>query len=232
MHSETIINILYKKLIGGEPTADELEMLRKWVEESPRTRQDLVDKMSDWESITQEYRLREHIDTVRPYNDMCERLGIDRDPMASANAEQPETEECPDTEPRQKDSFRKRLSRLRHLDVLKYVAAAAIVSVTLLYFALPKHSVGNHVTPAGRTLAVADKMPMTLDRLSPGKSRAVIILPGGDTIRLSESGSRSLKAAKTVPGGRLQLDVPRGGEFAIVLEDSTKVWLNSESKLF
>lgn len=27
----------------------------------------------------------------------------------------------------------------------------------------------------------------------------------------------------------LSLDVPRGGEYMIVLEDSTKVWLNSQA---
>lgn len=73
---------------------------------------------------------------------------------------------------------------------------------------------------------------LTIEQLTPGAAKAIVTLPGGDTIRV-ENGLETLDlsslAKKT--NGRLAVDVPRGGEFIVVLEDSTRVWLNSESRL-
>lgn len=59
-------------------------------------------------------------------------------------------------------------------------------------------------------------------------------LGGGDTV-LDMTKARDYPAdapAKKTNPVELCLDVPRGGEFKVLLEDSTEVWLNAQSRLY
>lgn len=88
-------------------------------------------------------------------------------------------------------------------------------------------------------------------RINPGKPQATITLNNGTTISLSESnnqnksfeesnGSSMFNANGVVSyGGQSntaellynEINIPRGGEYQVVLSDGTRVWLNSETQL-
>lgn len=72
----------------------------------------------------------------------------------------------------------------------------------------------------------------------PGENKAILTLTDGRQIALGEKVGKEKpslldKAIAKITGSQkhLCLDIPRGGEFKIVLEDSTVVWLNSETQL-
>ena len=91
-----------------------------------------------------------------------------------------------------------------------------------------------------------------LSDIKPGRNKAILILDDGTEYSLSDSTSLSLNEGGTAikkEGTQIRylsefskdhfpenikyntLKVPRGGEFYIVLSDSTKIWLNSETYL-
>ena len=88
--------------------------------------------------------------------------------------------------------------------------------------------------------------------ISPGSSKAMLVLNNGDVIPLSEKNKTEIIATKELSirneGSQLrytvsentkneqannynELIVPKGGEFTLTLSDGTKVWLNSQSKI-
>lgn len=84
-----------------------------------------------------------------------------------------------------------------------------------------------------------------------GSKKAVLTLEGGQQVNLEESNSEVITEADgtliqknaaselvydnaSSSNGKLiynQIEIPRGGEYSLVLADGTKVWLNSESSL-
>ena len=80
--------------------------------------------------------------------------------------------------------------------------------------------------------------PATNKGIMPGENKAILTLTNGRQIALGEKVGKEKpslldKAISKITGSKKQLclDIPRGGEFKIVLEDSTVVWLNSETQL-
>ena len=80
--------------------------------------------------------------------------------------------------------------------------------------------------------------PATNKGIVPGENKAILTLTDGRQIALGEKVGKEKpslldKAIAQITGSQKQLclDIPRGGEFKIVLEDSTEVWLNSETQL-
>lgn len=213
--SEKIIQILYKRLIGGKLTTDESRILDDWTKENPNTRERLYEDLQNMDSLTRNYRLRERIDRRKAYRDMCLRLGVK------------------DTEEEEEDSTRRK-RKVRPSIFLKYAAAGVAILALPILFYLAFLKTDKPVMAESYTDTREDKTQQTiaLERLTPGSTLAVMTLPDGDTIRLSKPESVPKASSSGISEGRLQLDVPRGGEFAIVLEDSTKVWLNSESRLY
>ncbi len=75
--------------------------------------------------------------------------------------------------------------------------------------------------------------------ITPGQTKATLTLESGQSVELGKDDGvvskeiveHKILAQATPETRQLSLDVPRGGEFKIVLEDSTVVWLNSCSKL-
>lgn len=216
--SERIIQILYKRLIGGKLTADESRMLDDWTDENPETRRKLVKDLYELKGVANDYRLRERISSDKAYSDMCRRLGIEEE-----KAEEERSDVAKRIRPTRKE-----------VAILKYAAVAAAVAAipAMLYFAFT--TTDKPLTAQGNVEAdrQATHRAVTLEQLSPGSTCAVMTLPGGDTIRLSEPDGIPANATAGLSEGKLSLEVPRGGEFAIMLEDSTKVWLNSESRLY
>ena len=88
--------------------------------------------------------------------------------------------------------------------------------------------------------------------ISPGSSKAMLVLNNGEVIPLSEKNKTEIVATEELSirneGSQLrytasentkneqattynELIVPKGGEFTLTLSDGTKVWLNSQSKI-
>lgn len=202
MTSQEIINILYKRLAGGTLSADEALRLEKWIAENPEARQRMADSLSDVEHIASGYRVRQMIDTERPREEMMRRLGIN-EPKKSL-----------------------RLSKL--FKPLKWTAAAVVgAAVTGGIIFMMRSPFTSTATLADAT----DVEPLRIENLSPGSTQAIVTVPSGDTLHVTETSTVTPKLAKVVEAGPLQIDVPRGGEFVVTLEDSTRVWLNSESRL-
>jgi len=76
----------------------------------------------------------------------------------------------------------------------------------------------------------------TSEVIRPGKTQATLTLSSGETIELEndtlyphpQQSSPALQAATTELA---TLTTPRGGEFRVMLEDGTEVWLNAASRL-
>ena len=82
--------------------------------------------------------------------------------------------------------------------------------------------------------------------VQPGKSKATLILDGGESYDLSQNNNFNILSGVTQISNSNDkfnnkaslsketyhtLEVPRGGEYIIELSDGTKIWINSDSKL-
>ena len=94
------------------------------------------------------------------------------------------------------------------------------------------------MAPVSVTAPVAHDI--VIDSIKPGRPVAKMVTPTGATVTLDSLNIAAMPVDATMPVSakvpvtapeQLCLDVPRGGEFKIVLSDSTVVWLNSESQL-
>ena len=209
MNTERIIDILYKQLTGGTLTAGEKALLEAWIAENPERRREMAEGLSDTARIAEDYRMRSMIDTSRPMDEMMRRLGIQDKAEIDSHA----------------SSRRKQWMSY----LLKTSIAAACIALFAGIFFLYKGTIGGRPElPA--TVASVDSTPLRIENMGPGASRAVVTTEKGDTIHLYDPAGAS-RIAENAAEGPLQIDVPRGGEFVVTLEDSTRVWLNSESRL-
>lgn len=120
--------------------------------------------------------------------------------------------------------------------VMRYAAAAAAVIAVLgsLFLFRPDLHVGSASGPA---MAVAVDT-IGVDDIKPGVTRATLSDASGRSVLLNSSDTATVSTqliTSVVVEARepdLCLDVPRGGEFKILLEDGTEVWLNSDSRLY
>lgn len=127
-----------------------------------------------------------------------------------------------------------RISRINRPRRLKRFAAAASL---LLLIGLSVVLFKSTPQPDLQTEAVA--AAVNLEDIKPGTVKAILTTSTGDTFQLAQNNSETmLDYTKNVGSTKyshlkkieeLSLDVPRGGEYMIVLEDSTKVWLNSQA---
>ncbi|MDE7347916.1 MAG: DUF4974 domain-containing protein [Muribaculaceae bacterium] len=209
MNTERIIDILYKQLTGGRLTAGEQALLEAWIAENPEKRRKIAEGLADPMRIAEYYRMRSMIDKSRPMNEMMRRLGIQADEEIVSLA----------------SSHRNKWIHY----LLKTSIAAACVAVLAGIFLVFKES-RNVQSTQPAVVASLQNTPLQIENLGPGGSRAVVTTEKGDTIHLS--GPESARyISENATEGPLQIDVPRGGEFVVTLEDSTRVWLNSESRL-
>ncbi len=120
------------------------------------------------------------------------------------------------------------------------IAASAIIIFAIFYF--------NSYFSIESVSILAE---MHHSDIKPGSNKAVLILDDGTEYHLADSSSLSLSEGNTKitndgssikyqsdrkieSQNKLKLNkliVPRGGEFFIILSDSTKIWLNSETTL-
>ena len=195
------ISDLIYKSIIGKLTTEERAELDAWVKEDEANGR-FLSEFSDFVALKNERDNRRLIDSSRPAADMQRRI----------------------------DAIR---SRSRNRVLLRAASIAAIIGVAG-YFAFNFGWSGLSTDKE----PIAEVTEISIADLKPGKATAILSSSEGHSLVLaaSESGLETdelLTAPKDKPKEvqDLCLDVPRGGEFKIVLEDSTEVWLNSESQL-
>ncbi|MCM1050884.1 MAG: FecR domain-containing protein [Paenibacillus sp.] len=201
-YDQRITRLIYRDLIGTITPA-EREMLDRWLEESADHRR-FYDSISDSGMLHEEMLSRSVIDYERPARDMLRLIASRR---------------------------RARTARI----VMRAAAILAIVVAAGAAWHFTSTSSLSTASTDSPAIAASHRV-ITIDDIVAGKSLAIISDSSGKTVALSaeESGTETAAAlaTPTVSEPReLCLEVPRGGEFKVILEDSTEVWLNSESTI-
>lgn len=161
----------------------------------------LYERMLDPAYLERQYRRRKAVDCERPRLDMQRRI---------------------------------RAERLRRNRGVRYLATSAAAAAAVLLVIFGARIGWRSPHPAETEPAVA-----AAPAIRPGVTRATLTSATGERIPLgaddqADPARIETRVPKKEPGEaprQLRLDVPRGGEFRILLEDSTEVWLNSESRL-
>jgi ferric-dicitrate binding protein FerR (iron transport regulator) len=135
----------------------------------------------------------------------------------------------------------KKKSKVRRLHAWLPYAAAVVVLFAVSYFMIDQVRTDYDF---GKNYNFAEVSTI-------GSKKAVLTLEGGQQVNLEESNSEVITEADgtliqknaaselvydnaSSSNGKLiynQIEIPRGGEYSLVLADGTKVWLNSESSL-
>lgn len=135
--------------------------------------------------------------------------------------------------------FRARRGQTRRVRTIRWVAAVAAMWVLVLGVTL--WLTRNRDENANTQLA-------TSNIISAGEKKARLTFADGSTVEVSEKNTHVLKekgvdieykdgeisyVATVKPAGTVynELEVPRGGECMIKLDDGTRVWVNAETKL-
>lgn len=122
-------------------------------------------------------------------------------------------------------------SRLRRLSVAAAVAIGVIGLGALL-------TGRRDMNPDDTREIAAATTPVTPDDIRPGTTCAVLSDASGHNVALNAADTSrvasTLLEVSTADNEvrELCLDVPRGGEFKVQLEDGSEVWLNSSSRLY
>lgn len=195
------ISELLYKKITGSITQAESDELRQWATTDARRR--LLEATSDYDKMSADWIRRKLIDTSRPMEEMNHRIS--------------------------------RIERPRRFRLYAAAAAVALVLVGGVTFLTRV----DYDDIAVNMAAVESRA--TIDDIKPGTVKATLTTADGNTVELVENnsdvipektrGAIAQAAATSKKTQELCLDVSRGGEYMFVLEDSTKVWLNSQSQL-
>lgn len=198
---EQMCVLLFKRITGNITEEEELQ-LEEWRVEN-ESHQQLYDRLLDIQTLEREYKRRKVIDVQRPMAEMRRRIKADTGKLYGLN--------------------RTRLAVAASIAILICISTVQF----FLYFTDKPSSFEQTRTE----LAIAG--------IKPGATKAVLTMPDGSEVTLGGDDASNKKtieknlvrSPKVQAVAKLNLKVPRGGEFKIVLEDSTEVWLNAESKL-
>ena len=205
---EKEIHELLLAYLRDDISEEEMIRLQGWLDENERHRE-LLDEFRDKEVLQQEIGAYASFDTSRRWIQLKEEMD---------------------------KTSRKRRSLLR---VWKSVAAVFVAAVAggLLYW-----QTTDSARPVEEQVLVAQIRPgETQAMLITGKGERLLLqglkdtcldITGNETLKISKDGSLeySLSALSRMPEWHT-LQVPRGGEYKIVLDDGTEIWLNSASEL-
>lgn len=115
----------------------------------------------------------------------------------------------------------------------KYVAAALLLSIAS--YGIYQYTL--QTTSQSRIANISEP------DVSPGSNKAILKMEDGSEIKLGPQGELIVKGDRLEDGagnmllkGQLKetwqsIEVPKGGQYTIVLSDGTKVWLNADSKM-
>lgn len=205
---EKEIHELLLAYLRDDISEEEMIRLQGWLDENERHRK-LLDELRDKEVLQQEIGAYASFDTSRRWIQLKEEMD--------------------------KTSRKRRLL----LRVWKSVAAVFVVAVAggLLYW-----QITDSARPVEEQVLVAQIRPgETQAVLITGKGQQLLLqglkdtcldITGNETLKISKDGSLeySLSALSRMQEWHT-LQVPRGGEYKIVLDDGTEIWLNSASEL-
>ena len=196
------ISRLILKELTSALSPEEKDELQAWVKGSDENRR-LYASLTDPKALQETLALWQMVDTERASRDMQHRVN--------------------------RILWRTRLTR--------YVTIAAIaVCVLAVAVLLPS---GPDMTVSSPATVAVTASPKSVADIKPGVTVAVLSDAAGHNVALNASDTAKVATVlltETAPAAdsaprELCLDVPRGGEFKVQLEDGTEVWLNSESKL-
>lgn len=195
------IVLLIYKHIIGHLTPEEENILTAWRKADERN-EALFRRLTDTDFLEREFRRLNVIDSARPQADMQARI--------------------------RKAAVPKR-RRTRLVALVTATAAAAMLCIG--YF------MHEPSAPESGRPSIAQQLEEA--NITTGKTQAVLTLSNGKKVSLGGNAAKNqsliAQQEKGQPESRKerinQLATPRGGEFKIMLEDSTVVWLNAESKL-
>lgn len=202
---DKISQLLYKRLTGSLTKAEE-ETLEKWINLNPYNKE-AADRLADIKGLGKEFSMEEMVDTDKAYADMMRRIiELHR--------------------PKRRSSW---ITAAAAVALLCIGIGAGLMISDGAFDPLPQH--------ADPKVAQADSARV-FEIIKHGETKATLTTQTGQSLALGKDDTdKNLAAlvqsptndAKTIAD--LKLVVPRGGEFKVLLEDSTEVWLNSESTL-
>lgn len=126
-------------------------------------------------------------------------------------------------------------ARLLPRRILRYAVAVAILLAAVGFAFMINNSPALEET--GSQLMTETKGRDRIEEIHPGIKKAMLSDNAGRTMVLNEDDGVALPEKLIAGKGAdkhqdLCIDVPRGCEFKILLEDGTEVWLNSDSRLY
>lgn len=198
---DRISSLILKKL-SSAISPEEMAELETWSSKS-EARQQLLERLIDLSTIANEYGQEKRINVERPASDMERRV--------------------------HNILFHKKVHMIGRV-----VAAVVIVALGIgTWFYLDSQSSQHDVeaTPVLASLTLEDITPGSTGAIYRGTNGRTMILGASDTTTIANQLEMDVNADDDDNIEQLCLQVDRGKEFRIVLEDSTIVWLNSESTL-
>ena len=203
MDNKNLNNIseLIYKQIIGSITEEEFHELQEWRKSNPKN-EETYRRLIDIHFLEKEYHKYKTIEHTRPLEDMKSRI--------------------------QRERFPKQI---------RFWKLTGAVAATLL-FAVCSITLWNTFENRSETYTAMENISSQIPDIEAGKTQAILTLNDGSTISLGADStvnsqliarrqSSSQNEAKKINN----LTTPRGSEFMVMLEDSTKVWLNAESQL-
>lgn len=187
---------------------EEMNRLRDWLSESVRHRE-LLDELQDKNSLQREIGKFASFDSSRRWNQLKVEM---------------------DKQPRKKRSLRNTWSSVAAVLVVAFMSGVLYWQMTRLSQPEEKRVTVSRIVP-GEAHAV----------LTTGSGRQVVLgglkdtclnIMGNETVEVHEGGSLkySLSVSSVMPEWHT-LRIPKGGEYKIILDDGTQIWLNSASEL-
>lgn len=200
--SEYIARLIYHHIVG-DLSAEAQKELDEWLGENAQNRK-VYERLLNTDYLKRECNRRETINPQRAMEAMEARIRV-----VST------------------DDTTVRPHHARTIALTMFSTAAMLLLLFGAYLYINK--VGNH---AGQT-QMAQSASST--KITHGSTQAILTTDQGDTLYLNADARSNARQLAKVEGSDdihvKSLATPRGGEFEIVLEDGTEVWLNAESRL-
>ena len=203
MDNKNLNNIseLIYKQIIGSITEEEFHELQEWRKSNPKN-EETYRRLIDIHFLEKEYHKYKTIEHTRPLEDMKSRI--------------------------QRERFPKQI---------RFWKLTSAVAATLL-FAVCSITLWNTFENRSETYTAMENISSQIPDIEAGKTQAILTLNDGSTISLgadstvnSQLIARQQSSSQNEAKKINNLTTPRGSEFMVMLEDSTKVWLNAESQL-
>lgn len=198
---ERISQLIIKKF-NATLTPEESAELHAWMSLC-ENREKLVERLLDNSSLDDEYRSECRINWQRPAEDM-----------------------------------QRRISRIRMLRMCRRMAVAAAAVAVLFAAVIWMKKPGSdllepvcHQIAGHRQFKIEDITPGRIGAICSNSEGHVVQLVANDTSHIANQFIVGRQSSVGLQPENLCLEVGRGREFKIILEDSTVVWLNSESTL-